>query len=81
MLPDTAPVRHGEELDAARLSAWLRSQLPDAGNDLTTANLPPLVAALPNLVEVSIGHAVIADALTYGMAETVRRFRHAINDR
>jgi pyridoxine 5-phosphate synthase len=53
----------------------------NAGHDLTTANLPPLVAALPNLVEVSIGHAVIADALTYGMAETVRRFRHAINDR
>ncbi len=36
--------------------------------------------ALPNLAEVSIGHAVIADALTFGMAETVRLFRHAIDD-
>ncbi|MBM3519468.1 MAG: pyridoxine 5'-phosphate synthase [Alphaproteobacteria bacterium] len=52
----------------------------NAGHDLTVANLPPLVAALPNLLEVSIGHAVIADALTYGMAETVRKFRHAIGD-
>lgn len=52
----------------------------NAGHDLTRANLPPLVAALPNLAEVSIGHAIIADALMYGMAETVRKFRHAISD-
>lgn len=52
----------------------------NAGHDLTRANLPPLVAALPNLAEVSIGHAIIADALTFGLAETVRQFRHAIGD-
>jgi pyridoxine 5-phosphate synthase len=52
----------------------------NAGHDLTRANLPPLVAALPNLQEVSIGHAVIADALMFGMAETVKRFRAAIGD-
>ena len=42
--------------------------------------LSALVAALPNLAEVSIGHAIIADALTFGMAETVRLFREAIGD-
>ncbi|MGB9141936.1 MAG: pyridoxine 5'-phosphate synthase [Aestuariivirga sp.] len=52
----------------------------NAGHDLTRENLPVLVAALPNLAEVSIGHAIIADALTFGMAETVRMFRHAIGD-
>jgi pyridoxine 5-phosphate synthase len=52
----------------------------NAGHDLTRANLPPLVAALPNLKEVSIGHAIIADALTFGFAETVRKFRDAIGD-
>jgi pyridoxine 5-phosphate synthase len=52
----------------------------NAGHDLTRENLPALVAALPNLAEVSIGHAIIADALTYGMAETVRLFREAIGD-
>ena len=52
----------------------------NAGHDLTRANLPALVAALPNLLEVSIGHAITADALTFGMAETVRMFRHAIGD-
>lgn len=52
----------------------------NAGHDLTRANLPALVKALPNLQEVSIGHAVIADALMFGMAETVRKFRTAIGD-
>jgi pyridoxine 5-phosphate synthase len=52
----------------------------NAGHDLTRENLPRLVEALPNLVEVSIGHAITGDALTFGMAETVRLFRHAISD-
>lgn len=52
----------------------------NAGHDLTRQNLPRLVKALPNLVEVSIGHAVIADAMMMGMAETVRDFRRAIGD-
>ena len=50
----------------------------NAGHDLTRENLPRLVAALPNLVEVSIGHAITADAMTFGMAETVRLFCAAI---
>ena len=52
----------------------------NAGHDLTRDNLPALVKALPNLAEVSIGHAVIADALSLGMADTVRAFRRAIGD-
>jgi pyridoxine 5-phosphate synthase len=52
----------------------------NAGHDLTRENLPRLVAALPNLREVSIGHAITADALLFGMAETVRLFRQACGD-
>lgn len=52
----------------------------NAGHDLTRGNLPALVKALPKLAEVSIGHAVIADALNFGMYETVRAFRRAIGD-
>jgi len=52
----------------------------NAGHDLTRDNLPRLVAALPNLLEVSIGHAITADALTFGMARTVQMFCHAIGD-
>jgi pyridoxine 5-phosphate synthase len=50
----------------------------NAGHDLTRENLPRLLAALPNLLEVSIGHAITADALTFGMAETVRLFRESL---
>ncbi|MDX3925210.1 MAG: pyridoxine 5'-phosphate synthase [Shinella sp.] len=49
----------------------------NAGHDLTVANLPALAARIPQLAEVSIGHGLTADALEYGMAETVRRFRRA----
>jgi pyridoxine 5-phosphate synthase len=49
----------------------------NAGHDLTVANLPPLVRRIPELAEVSIGHGLTADALEYGMAETVRRFLKA----
>lgn len=53
----------------------------NAGHDLTVANLPPLVACIPDLAEVSIGHGLTADALEYGMAESVRRFRHACGEK
>lgn len=46
----------------------------NAGHDLTLDNLPPLVAALPNLLEVSIGHCLTADALIYGMQGAVLRY-------
>lgn len=52
----------------------------NAGHDLTRDNLPALVKALPNLQEVSIGHAVIADALMFGLGETVKKFRASIGD-
>jgi pyridoxine 5-phosphate synthase len=53
----------------------------NAGHDLTRGNLPELCAAIPHLAEVSIGHAITADALTFGMAETVRQFRAACGER
>ncbi len=52
----------------------------NAGHDLTRENLPRLVAALPNLKEVSIGHAISSDAIELGLAETVHLFRKAIGD-
>ena len=49
----------------------------NAGHDLTVANLPALARRIPALAEVSIGHGLTADALEYGMAETMRRFLRA----
>jgi pyridoxine 5-phosphate synthase len=49
----------------------------NAGHDLNLDNLPPFVSAVqPD--EVSIGHALIADSLTFGMAETVKRYLAAV---
>lgn len=46
----------------------------NAGHDLTLDNLPALVTALPNLLEVSIGHCLTADALIYGMEGAITRY-------
>ena len=49
----------------------------NAGHDLTLTNLPALVARIPFIAEVSIGHGITADALIHGMAEAVRLYREA----
>jgi pyridoxine 5-phosphate synthase len=46
----------------------------NAGHDLSLTNLAAFLRAVP-VDEVSIGHALIADALELGLAETVRRYR------
>lgn len=51
----------------------------NAGHDLTVANLPPLIRRLPDIAEVSIGHALTADALEFGMAQAVARFLQALD--
>lgn len=46
----------------------------NAGHDLNLDNLRYLDLRLPLLNEVSIGHALISDALYLGLAETIRRY-------
>lgn len=46
----------------------------NAGHDLDQANLPALKAAIPFLAEVSIGHALIGEALYAGLAPTVQGY-------
>jgi pyridoxine 5-phosphate synthase len=43
----------------------------NAGHDLNRANLAPFLSAVPGVQEVSIGHALMADALEFGLAQTV----------
>ena len=52
----------------------------NAGHDLSLANLTDFIRAVPGVAEVSIGHALIADALEFGMADTVHRYLRAIVD-
>jgi pyridoxine 5-phosphate synthase len=46
----------------------------NAGHDLNRDNLSFFLAHVPNVLEVSIGHALIADALEFGLADTVRKY-------
>lgn len=46
----------------------------NAGHDLNLDNLGPFLKAVPHIEEVSIGHALIADALELGMSVAVRRY-------
>jgi pyridoxine 5-phosphate synthase len=50
----------------------------NAGHDLNRGNLGAFLDAVPGVIEVSIGHALIADAIEFGLAETVRRYLEAI---
>lgn len=46
----------------------------NAGHDLSLVNLNYFAESIPNLLEVSIGHALICDALYLGLEETIRRY-------
>jgi pyridoxine 5-phosphate synthase len=46
----------------------------NAGHDLSLQNLAPFLQAVPGVLEVSIGHALVSDALEFGFADTVRRY-------
>lgn len=46
----------------------------NAGHDLDRHNLAYFVANVPNVLEVSIGHALVCDALTFGMENTVQLY-------
>lgn len=52
----------------------------NAGHDLSLENLRFLKERLPLLDEVSIGHALICDALYLGIGETIRRYRELLKD-
>lgn len=46
----------------------------NAGHDLSQVNLPAFLAAVPGVLEVSIGHALFSEALYEGLDATVRRY-------
>ena len=50
----------------------------NAGHDLNRDNLTPFIAQVPGVAEVSIGHALIADALELGYSATVKDYLRCI---
>ena len=50
----------------------------NAGHDLSQANLGDFLRGVPNVLEVSIGHALFGEALHQGLGPTVRAYRAII---
>lgn len=50
----------------------------NAGHDLNLDNLDYYRASVPGLLEVSIGHALIADALYYGLQTTIQLYQYRL---
>ncbi len=50
----------------------------NAGHDLSLENLAFLHQQIPWIDEVSIGHALICDALYFGLEETIRRYKECL---
>ena len=50
----------------------------NAGHDLNLLNLNYFFKNIPNLLEVSIGHALISDALYFGLENTVRMYKQRL---
>ena len=52
----------------------------NAGHDLNRDNLTAFIAQVPGVSEVSIGHALIADALELGYSATIKEYLRCIRD-
>lgn len=50
----------------------------NAGHDLSLENLKYFAQHIPNLDEVSIGHALIADALYFGLENTIQMYQRQL---
>lgn len=74
--------RAGDEIlsahrEAARVARGIGLGV-NAGHDLNLKNLPAYVKAVKGLQEVSIGHALISDALYMGLTRSVKAYLKAL---
>jgi len=70
-----------KEFDAHRQAAVVAQEVGlgvNAGHDLNLANLPFFAQHIPGLLEVSIGHALICDALYMGLRQAVKAYLQAL---
>lgn len=71
--PDTLENLYQQHRQSALLATELGLGV-NAGHDLNLHNLPRF-STIPGLTEVSIGHALIVDAIAMGLAETVKAYK------
>lgn len=75
----------GQAAQLARFAQAARAALDaglevNAGHDLNRDNLTAFIAQVPGVSEVSIGHALIADALELGYSATVKDYLRCIRE-
>ncbi len=63
-----------ERLKATARAAVAAGMKVNAGHDLDLRNMPLVAREIPEIDEVSIGHALLCDALYLGLAESVQRY-------
>jgi len=66
-------------MEAARVARSVGLQL-NAGHDLSLENLRYMKEKIPWIMEVSIGHALISDALYYGLQNTIQMYLRLLQD-
>ena len=77
------PINGERAIEPYRQSALRCAEIDlgvNAGHDLNLENLAYMREQIPNLLEVSIGHALICDALYFGLQETIRRYLQLLSD-
>ena len=65
--------------EAAARAAQAHDLGVNAGHDLSLDNLSAFLASVPGVLEVSIGHAVICEALELGLETTLERYLEIVN--
>ena len=68
-----------EYVEAAKLASELGLGI-NAGHDLSLDNLKFFDEMIPGLMEVSIGHALISDALYYGLENTIQMYKRLLSE-
>ncbi|HUT31348.1 MAG TPA: pyridoxine 5'-phosphate synthase [Sedimentisphaerales bacterium] len=85
--PYARAFRTGENVEAAldKYAAAARAALDmglglNAGHDLNLRNLAKFLGTVHGVLEVSIGHALIADAIEMGLRNTVKEYLNILNE-
>ncbi|MEZ5927751.1 MAG: pyridoxine 5'-phosphate synthase [Parvularculaceae bacterium] len=76
------PKKIAHEFEAVKRAAEFASGLGlevHAGHGLTFQNVQP-IAAIPQIVELNIGHFIIGEALFMGLAESVKEMKKLMTD-
>lgn len=87
----TGPFAHYHKVDKAKFETEITKHANvaklaqaanigvNAGHDLNLDNLRIYAEALPNLLEVSIGHALTVDALYYGLKNAIQMYKRQLS--